>query len=127
MSQNPPENLPEVASHGLFGIRPKVGDVWTIKRKGRKITKEIGRIYRTRFSRGSGENETQPLLVYVEWKRLPKGRYSGIRAKWLMKNGTRISTKAERDAAFEKRMAALGIPNDSILPPAERGATEARK
>jgi hypothetical protein len=95
----------------LFGIRPKVGDVWTIKRKGRKITKEVGRIYRTRFRRGSGENETQPLLVYVEWARLPKGRYSGIRAKWLMKNGTRISTKAERDAAFEKRMAARGIPN----------------
>lgn len=97
----------------LFGIRPKVGDVWSIKRKGRKITKEVGRIYRSRFRRGSGENETQPLLVYVEWARLPKGRYSGIRAKWLMKNGTRISTKAERDAAFEKRMAARGILNET--------------
>lgn len=98
----------------LFGMRPKVGDVWTIKRKGRKIIKEVGKIYRTRFRRGSGENETYPLLVYIEWKRLPKGRYSGIRAKRLMKNGTRISTKAERDAAFDKRMAALGIPNAKL-------------
>jgi hypothetical protein len=107
-----------LSSHALFGLRPKAGDVWEFKRKGRKVRKEVGSIYLTWFTVGEWPNKTQVKLPYVAWKRMPKGRYSGMRVKRLMKNGTRISTKAERDEAFAKRMAARRDPNakDVVTP-----------
>ena len=91
---------------------PRVGDIWeviipaTAKRKRKRIVKEIGLIYKTWYERANGTQVKRP---YCEWKRLPKGRYSGMRVKWLLKYGTRISTKAERDAAFEARMKEKGL------------------
>lgn len=82
-------------------IIPRVGDIWEFQIPGkRKKQKEIGAIIRTRVW---GPNGTQPLRVYIQWYRLPKGRYSGIRPKTLLKYGRRLSTKAERDAHFEAR------------------------
>jgi hypothetical protein len=87
-------------------VKPCVGDIWeviipaTATRKRKRIVKEIGSIYMTWYSRKDGSHVKHP---YCEWKRLPKGRYSGLRVKWLLKYGTRISTAAERQAAVDKR------------------------
>lgn len=82
-------------------IIPRVGDIWEFQIPGkRKKRKRIGAIIRTRVW---GPHGTQPLRVYIQWDRLPKGRYSGIRPKTLLKYGRRLSTKAERDADFKAR------------------------
>lgn len=78
-----------------FSLRPKIGDVWKIKRKGRFVTKTVGDISRIYFSEGYR-------LPWIEWERLPKGRYSGIRAKWLMKNGVRIKSASQEEGKNEQ-------------------------
>lgn len=84
-------------------IIPHVGDIWEIKLPGKpKKQKEIGTIGMVWVQR---ENGTEVRRPYVHWDRLPKGRYSGIRVKWLLKYGKRISTKAERDAHFRSLIA----------------------
>jgi hypothetical protein len=67
-------------SKTYFHLRPRVGDVWKIKRKGKWVTKIVGEVRMIRYD----DNTRGP---YVEWKRQPKGRYSGYRPKWLMKSG----------------------------------------
>lgn len=42
---------------------------------------------------------------FIDWERLPKGRYSGLRAKTLLTYGQRISSLAERNAEFEAFLA----------------------
>lgn len=80
--------------------RPRPGDIWELKIPGkRKVTKEVGRVEMTQMSRKDGSLVRRP---YVNWARLPKGRYSGIRVKWLLKHGRLVSTRAERDAEFEE-------------------------
>ncbi|PSR26830.1 MAG: hypothetical protein C7B46_19745 [Sulfobacillus benefaciens] len=83
-------------------IIPRRGDIWEYQLPGkRKKRKEIGAITRRRryFS-----EHCQPLRVFIAWKRLPKGRYSGIWPKALLQYGRRISTQAEREAAFAARI-----------------------
>ena len=84
---------------------PAVGDYWEIKLPGkRRKTKEVGAVEMRFFVVGYDENR-RPInkqLEYVEWARLPKGRYSGIKVSVLMKYGRRISTKAERDARIKE-------------------------
>lgn len=86
-------------------IIPRVGDIWEFQIPGkRKKRKQIGAIIRTRVW---GPNGTQPLRVYIQWARLPKGRYSGIRPKTLLKYGRRVSTQTERDKKLAARFALL--------------------
>jgi len=49
-------------------------------------------------------NPIHKQLPYVFWARLPKGRHSGITVEALLKYGRRISTQAERDAAFQAKI-----------------------
>lgn len=84
-------------------IIPRKGDIWEFQIPGkRKKRKEIGTIHRTWFQRPDGTYGRRP---YINWYRLPKGRYSGIRPKTLLKCGRRISTKVERDAQFAAMIA----------------------
>jgi hypothetical protein len=87
-------------------ITPKVGDEWEFRLPGKpKRTKEIGKVRRKWVDKfdSNGHWHGQRRIMYVEWRRLPKGRYSGIRVKLLLKHGKRISTKAERQAAQDAR------------------------
>ena len=95
-------------------IIPRRGDIWEYQLPGkRKKRKEIGTIIRRR--RYLSEH-CQPLRVFIAWKRLPKGRYSGIWPKALLQYGRRISTQAEREVAFADRIAerkaALDVPQE---------------
>ena len=82
-------------------IIPKVGDQWEVCLPGkRKVLKEVGQIYMRWFEREGG---SQVRLPYIEWDRLPKGRYTGIRVRHLLMYGKRLSTKKERDAKFRER------------------------
>jgi hypothetical protein len=83
-------------------MKPQVGDEWEVRRPGkRKIVKRIHLIW-SRMSRSGGLNR-----LYADWERLPKGRYSGIWMKDLIKYGTRLSTRAERKLDQERRFKAL--------------------
>jgi hypothetical protein len=78
--------------------KPKLGDEWEVRLPGkRRIVKRIGLIW-PRTPR-SGHNRK----LYVDWLRLPKGRYTGIWLADLLKYGKRLSTRAERRAAQDKR------------------------
>lgn len=86
--------------------RPRVGDIWEFKLPGKpKRQKQVGKVQRVWVSKYDQDQRWigQKRIVYVHWYRLPKGRYSGIRVKTLLKHGLRISTQAERDAAREER------------------------
>lgn len=83
-------------------IIPSKGDIWEFKIPGkRKKRKALGAIYRRR--RYLSE-DNQPLRVFIAWKRLPKGRYSGIWSKALLQYEHHISTKVDRDTAFAASM-----------------------
>ena len=97
-------------------IIPRKGDIWEFQRPGkRKKRKEIGEIFMMLMRKTDGTYVRRP---YVQWQRWPKGRYSGIRVKWLLKYGHRISTQAEReiemrlllDQAKERRRQKLTKP-----------------
>jgi hypothetical protein len=80
-------------------VIPRKGDIWEYKLPNKpKKCKEIGNIRMVQMETKNGNLVFRP---YIEWVRLPKGRYSGIRAKWLLKYGTRVSTKKERDEEFK--------------------------
>ncbi|PSR24728.1 MAG: hypothetical protein C7B46_20920 [Sulfobacillus benefaciens] len=84
-------------------IIPRRGDIWEYQLPGqRKKRKEIGTITRQRRYLSA---HSQPLRVFIAWKRRPKGRYSGIWPKALLRYGRRVSTRAEREAAFAARIA----------------------
>jgi len=69
----------------IFYYRPKPGDLWEFKLPGkRKQTKVVGRIYSIWYRLKAGRQGRKPT---VHWARLPKGRYSSIRVKWLLKYG----------------------------------------
>lgn len=77
--------MAESTGESLFYYRPKPGDIWELCIPGkRKKVKTVGQIYRIRYQ---GKDGGQPLLPAVHWKRLPKGRYSSIRVKWLLLYG----------------------------------------
>lgn len=79
--------------------QPQVGDYWEFKLPGkRKRLKEVGAVEQ-RF--GKRVDGTQGEYDYVNWKREPKGRYSGLSVYLLLLHGRRVSTKAERDAHLE--------------------------
>lgn len=81
---------------------PNLGDEWELRVPFTKpIVKVVGQI-RTTYSNLKGHQ-----VPYVAWKRLPKGRYSGVTVEGLVKYGKRLSTKAERDAAIDKRVEKL--------------------
>jgi len=83
-------------------IIPRVGDIWEIKTPGkRKKRKEIGGVRLVLMRKKDGSCVHRP---YIDWFRYPKGRYTGIRVKWLLKYGTRISTKAERNTELKARI-----------------------
>ena len=85
---------------------PKPGDYWEFKLPGKpRRTKEVGTICYRDFivERGTypeWKNKTKRLL-YVNWARANKGRYTGITVRLLRQHGRRVSTKAERDAHFQ--------------------------
>jgi len=87
--------------------RPQVGDEWEVRipfeRKKVKIVGAVTTIMSMRLGRR---------IPYVQWKRLPKGRYSGITLRGLLQYGKRLSTKAERDKKVEERLGKLRLqPN----------------
>jgi hypothetical protein len=85
---------------------PKVGDIWEYRLPLKpKRTKEVGRVHRKWIDKqdANGNWSGQRRIMYVGWRRLPKGRYSGIRVKVLMKYGKRISTRAIRNAEQDQR------------------------
>jgi hypothetical protein len=92
-------------------IIPRVGDYWEFKCPGKsKKVKEIGDI-RFRWFEGKWDASIREFTpnhhrIFIWWDRRPKGRYSGIRPKVLLKYGRRISTKAERDAHFQAQVEA---------------------
>lgn len=72
-----------------FPIRPRIGDVWEYTRPTkRKIRKQIGRIFRTWYTRARDGKEL--LLPTIEWKREAKGRRTHVRVKWLLQYGRLI-------------------------------------
>lgn len=88
--------------------RPRKGDLWEFKLPGKpKRQKEVGRVRRVYVDKFDENNRWagQKRIMYVDWKRLPKGRYSGLRVKVLLKHGKRVSTKAERDAVLDAQIA----------------------
>jgi hypothetical protein len=97
-------------------IIPRKGDYWEFKMPGKsKRTKEIDHVC-FEWHRGEWDPETCRYLETrhprAHWVRQPKGRYTSLRIKWLLKHGRRISTKVERDAHFlaqvNRRRAELG-------------------
>ena len=81
---------------------PAIGDRFEVRRPGRRpLTKEIADIYK-RFM-GWGKRREW----YVSWKRLPKGRYTGIPLEQLRRQGRFIDSAAQRKAEQEKRFKAI--------------------
>lgn len=75
---------------------PKPGDLYEVRRPGKRmIRKVVGRLYERehRASATSGKYRS----VYVEWFRLPKGRYSGIWISDLLDYGKRIAREVRGD------------------------------
>lgn len=87
-------------------VRPQKGDIWEFKLPGKpRRRKQVGCVSKMlvdKYDR-QGNWVKQVRVWYVQWYRLPKGRYTGIRLAKLMEVGKRISTKAERDAEMEAR------------------------
>jgi hypothetical protein len=76
-----------------FPIRPRVGDVWEFKLPNKpKRRKIVGSVAREIHE---GKEGQEVLLPRVRWKRAPKGRYSSIRVKWLLKYGKLIYRMCE--------------------------------
>ncbi len=94
---------------------PNVGDEWELCVPfTRRIVKTVGQITTIRTRDGK-------LIPYVRWKRLPKGRYSGVTLEGLVSYGKRLSTKAERDAAIDKRLAARRCPQPECQDKLDKG------
>jgi len=90
-------------------VRPRPGDTWEIRRPNRpKIVKRIGKISRIWIRSKDGRGEFGSVRrIYIQWYRLPKGRYSGITLKGLLKYGRLIQSNADRmaqDEAQRKRV-----------------------
>ena len=83
----PTESTTANANSGCLSrlVRPRVGDVWEFQIPNKpKRTKTVGSIVRTQHANPGGG---VCVLPRVYWRRLPKGRYSSIRVKWLLKYG----------------------------------------
>lgn len=94
----------------MYPVRPRKGDIWEFQLPGKpKRRKEVGKVgwKWTNVYDGKGNWIGQRKRMYVSWYRLPKGRYTGIRVRKLIETGKRLSTRAERSAAQEKRFARL--------------------
>jgi len=91
--------------------QPRKGDIWEFRRKGRKVRKEVGYLYlRWRHEYDKYGNETKSWREwYVQWQRMPKGRYSGAFVKWLLANGTLIECGEQREKNRIARWKKLGI------------------
>ena len=90
-------------------VTPQEGDYWSFKLPGkRRRQKEVGRISMRDFvvERGTYPEWKDKLerLPYVYWARENKGRYTGITVRRLIEFGRRVSTKAERDAIFNRQL-----------------------
>jgi hypothetical protein len=90
-------------------VRPRPGDTWEIKIPNRpKKVKRIGKINRIWIRSKDGRGEFGNVRrIYIHWYRLPKGRYSGITLKGLLKYGRLIQSNADRmakDEAQRKRV-----------------------
>ncbi len=84
------------APKSKFYYRPRVGDVWEFKTPTKpKRKKTVGKIFSTYHS--MSDKSKQVRLPRVHWKRLPKGRYSSMRVKWLLKYGRLISRNGVKE------------------------------
>lgn len=82
----------------LFELRPRVGDLWEFKLpKKQKKRKVVGSIAREQHE---GNNGQVVILPRVNWQREPKGRYSSLRVKWLLKCGWLVTRKVEEPCQF---------------------------
>ena len=92
-------------------IIPRKGDEWEFQIPGKSKKRKIVGYISFEWHQGEWDSEAccyaKSRLPRVNWKRLNKGRYTSMRVKWLLKNGRRISTEAERNAKFSARMAEL--------------------
>ncbi len=90
-------------------IIPAIGDEWEFRFPGGPVKRKIvGRlsIFKHSALKDRDRDRTRKRKVYVHWRRLPKGRYTGLYLRTLMILGKRVSTKSERDAAIDARIAA---------------------
>ena len=61
-------------------IIPRKGDDWSFNLPNRpRRTKRIGHIYRRWVEAATDEGRAQ--RIFIQWARLPKGRYSGLSLK----------------------------------------------
>lgn len=84
-------------------VRPLVGDEWEYKRPGKqKLVKTIGKIYVARNEKSKDDRgRVRARKWRVDWKRQPKGRYTGTTVRALLLYGRRIQTAAEWQARIE--------------------------
>ena len=76
----------------LFALRPRKGDVWELKLPNkRKMVKTVEYVVMEYHKKQDG---SQVKFPRVYWRRLPKGRESSLRVKWLLKYGRLVSRKA---------------------------------
>ncbi len=72
-------------AENIFSYRPRKGDIWEVRIPGKsKMTKEVGRVHCDWYRRDDESHCKHPT---VDWCRLPKGRHTSIRVKWLLKFG----------------------------------------
>lgn len=77
----------------MFYYRPRPGDVWEIRIPGKsKKIKTVNYVYMQDYLKKDFSIVQHPR---VEWERLPKGRYTGLRVKWLLKYGKLIKRRAD--------------------------------
>lgn len=69
-------------------IIPRIGDVWEYKLPNKR--KKIKTIHRVSWIWCERKNGSLVRKPFVEWKRLPKGRYTSLRVKSLLKYGKLI-------------------------------------
>lgn len=88
---------------------PKPGDIWEVRIPGKRITrKTVGQVswrwcYHSVKQLPSGK-WVQPnprRLKYVDWRRMPGGRYSGIWLDDLLQYGKRVDTAARIQARYD--------------------------
>jgi hypothetical protein len=80
-------------STSIFSMRPKAGDVWEFKLPNKsKKRKTINRV--TLSWCASKGRQYRAMVVW--WERLPKGRYTGLRVKKLIKHGQLIRRSQPR-------------------------------
>lgn len=77
----------------LFALRPRAGDVWEVRVPGkRKKTKTVWFVFSRSYYDARDQIVQRPT---VAWKRRPRGRYTQMRVKHLLKYG-RLVKRGDR-------------------------------